>query len=222
MAKRRNYGKIFPLTLEEIKRVVSKLKKNRKGCWIWEGTKRGAYGRIGLRGERWMAHRIAHQLFGGKVGEDEVVDHLCRNRPCCNPEHLEAVKDKTNVKRGEIARGAKHYKRKKKYCKFGHELAGENLAWETYKGRKRRVCKKCRRRRLQWSRLAKRTGQRVKALTDENVVVMEIEEYARWLAERGGGQRVQTEVRSLKSEGKRKPGSRGVRGGRRGKHGERA
>jgi hypothetical protein len=147
MSKKRNYREIFPLTKEEIKKLVGHLQKNRKGCWLWKSDGySGGYGRITLRGRVWMAHRIAYEFFVGRIRKGYVVDHLCRVPACCNPDHLEAVTNSTNTLRGAIPRGDRHYKRKKTHCKYGHPFSGDNLTWEKSRGRLKRVCRVCRNR----------------------------------------------------------------------------
>ncbi len=48
-----------------------------------------------------MAHRVAYQLMIGQIGQGLVLDHLCKNRRCCNPEHLEPVTIRENTLRGD-------------------------------------------------------------------------------------------------------------------------
>lgn len=72
------------------------------GCWLWQGElNRNGYGRVWVNGKRYMAHRLAYQMLIGEIGEGLVLDHLCRNRNCCNPLHLEPVTVKVNTHRGE-------------------------------------------------------------------------------------------------------------------------
>lgn len=71
------------------------------GCWEWQGAVMGGgYGAIKVEGRRVPAHRFAYELLVGPIGEGLEIDHLCRNRSCVNPEHLEPVTRSVNVKRG--------------------------------------------------------------------------------------------------------------------------
>lgn len=72
------------------------------GCWIWLGEEnRNGYGRFKRRGKKIMAHKYYFQLFKGPIQRGLVLDHLCRNRACVNPEHLEPVTVQVNTLRGE-------------------------------------------------------------------------------------------------------------------------
>ncbi len=84
----------------------SKVEKS-DGCWIWKGhiSDRG-YGRYRFGGRncrRQMVHMIAYTLTKGTVPPELELDHVCRNKICVNPNHLEAVTHKENVCRGNIA-----------------------------------------------------------------------------------------------------------------------
>lgn len=78
------------------------------GCWAWTGTKnQNGYGHTAhgpLR--RNLVHRFVFQLLVGPVPEGLELDHLCRVRHCCNPEHLEPVTHRENVLRAFAARKA--------------------------------------------------------------------------------------------------------------------
>lgn len=71
-------------------------------CWLWQGQQnRNGYGRIKIQGRWLMVHRVSYELHIGPIPEGLVLDHLCRNRLCCNPQHLEAVTVRENTLRGE-------------------------------------------------------------------------------------------------------------------------
>lgn len=107
------------------------------GCWIWMGTiSRDGYGKIMATGRknRWV-HRVSYELEHGPISDGLVIDHLCRNRLCANPKHLEAVTPLVNVRRGLATQTS---------CQRGHPLSGENLY---LKVRVERVCRTCKHRR---------------------------------------------------------------------------
>lgn len=87
------------------KRFLSKIKKT-DSCWEWTAyIHPGGYGRFGVtiapKSKKIVyAHRFSYELFNGDIPEGKVIDHLCRNRSCVNPEHLELVDTYTNNIRG--------------------------------------------------------------------------------------------------------------------------
>jgi hypothetical protein len=119
-----------PRTAAFFKRAV---RNDEGGCWPWLGahTKAG-YGVLSVKRERVYAHRYAYTLFKGPIPEGLQLDHLCRNRGCCNPEHLEAVTRRENILRG-VAPAAQHAK--KTHCPKGH-------AYDRVR-RGQRECKRC-------------------------------------------------------------------------------
>ena len=76
------------------------------GCWIWtRSTNRNGYGRVVRRVDgrcrTFLVHRLVYEAVVGTIPDGAVLDHLCRNRRCANPEHLEAVSVRTNTLRGD-------------------------------------------------------------------------------------------------------------------------
>lgn len=85
-------------------RFLTKIQPADNGCWIWTGASlaRG-YGSFKARGRSHLAHRWSYEAVHGPVPEGLVLDHLCCNPPCVNPEHLEAVTQRVNVIRAVIS-----------------------------------------------------------------------------------------------------------------------
>lgn len=77
-------------------------------CWDWHSTRtKTGYGVFTLvRGRAIVAHRFAYQQMVGEIPEGLELDHLCRNRACVNPAHLEPVTHDENIRRGALARAA--------------------------------------------------------------------------------------------------------------------
>lgn len=99
--KKRNTGNRFKIEPLENKYVVDK----NTGCWIWiRGGWKSGYAGFTKNNKHYRAHRYLYEIYKGKIEKGMVIDHLCRNRKCVNPDHLEAVSIKENVRRGLSAK----------------------------------------------------------------------------------------------------------------------
>lgn len=70
-------------------------------CWAWTGAHHvEGYGEFQMDGRRLRAHRVAWEWAHGPIPVGLEPDHLCRNRACVNPDHLELVTHRVNILRG--------------------------------------------------------------------------------------------------------------------------
>jgi hypothetical protein len=98
------------------------------GCWISPiGLDRRGYSRIAYKGRLAPAHRIAYRLLVGPIPEGLEIDHLCRNKACVNPAHLEPVTGAENRRRAMALRAVNPSGYlAKTHCLHGHEMTAEN------------------------------------------------------------------------------------------------
>ena len=118
-------------------RILKALKYNpQTQCWEYlNKPDHDGYARPVLNGKKVRLHRVINN-----TPEGLVTDHLCKNRLCVNPAHLETVTNHENIKRGNTGKNKKG--KFKDVCKNGHLLSGENL-YITPQGR--RYCRTCNR-----------------------------------------------------------------------------
>lgn len=128
-------------------RLREKTQEIDSGCWEWTGNiMPNGYGvlAIGRRslGERKTvyAHRVSYEFHRGPIPHGLDLDHLCRNRRCINPDHLEPVTRQENVLRGVGPRKASEYFAQITHCKHGHAFDEINTSPRKEGGRK---CRKC-------------------------------------------------------------------------------
>lgn len=110
------------------------------GCWSWLAAKNAyGYGTMSLAGKTEYGHRLSYEHFVGPIDGLEL-GHLCRNRACVNPAHLERVSHAVNVLRGN---GPTAWNKRKTHCVHGHEYTAENTSRHG-SGRRCRACKNAR------------------------------------------------------------------------------
>lgn len=117
-------------------------------CWEWIGAiSTGGYGRFFADGKPRQAHSVAMLIYRGvslrvnKAGSGLNWDHLCRNRKCVNPSHLELVTCKENRNRGKASEVLAAMNKAKTHCPRGHEYAGSNLYVHPNGARGCRTCR---------------------------------------------------------------------------------
>lgn len=125
------------------------------GCLQWIGAEDwDGYGRFYIGDSKEVrAHRWSYEYHVGPIPVGLVIDHLCRNKLCVNPNHLEAVTDRVNVLRG-VGPSALHAK--KTHCPAGHPYAGDNLY--IHEPSNMRRCRTCQREQVRARRAKKKAA----------------------------------------------------------------
>lgn len=125
-------------------------------CWIWTASVApNGYGMFWIGDDNRGAHCVSYEFVKGSIPEGLELDHLCRVRACCNPDHLEAVTHQENVRRGLLWLGD--------YCGKGHEFTEANTYTQSNGSR---GCLECLRR-LRREGYHRRNAQRMDAADEE-------------------------------------------------------
>lgn len=108
------------------------------GCWEWQGYvgSRG-YGKFWGGSRDYLSHRWIYEYYNDKIPKGLTIDHLCRNRLCCNPAHLEVVTNRENILRGI---GIPAQNARKTHCPKGHGYTPENTYVDPRNCRHCRIC----------------------------------------------------------------------------------
>lgn len=125
--------------MTDIDKFWKRVDKKDSGCWEWTG--KICYYGYGIfyqspPDKRLRAHRYSYELHKGPINKGLHIDHLCRNRKCVNPNHLEAVTRKENILRGNAPSALNA---RKTHCLRGHPYLGKNLV-VAKRGRLCRIC----------------------------------------------------------------------------------
>jgi len=139
-------------------KFLSVLKVQEDGCWIWPGKSDGSgYGVIHHNGKNLRTHKYSYTVVFGRVVTKEVLHHICHNKLCVNPDHLE---DLTHSEHTFVTPGTPSYNnRLKTHCIRGHEFSPENTYIRQLKNTTGRVCRKCTTIRQQAQDARKKHGQ---------------------------------------------------------------
>lgn len=116
--------------------IYSRAVEDSAGCWVWQGWKDNGYGRIRSKGQVYKVHRVSYEYLVHEIPDGLVIDHLCSNRSCINPYHMEPVTQAINA-----ARVDQTPKMNGTHCGNQHPLDIDNVYM--YQGL--RKCKTCRR-----------------------------------------------------------------------------
>jgi hypothetical protein len=125
----------------ELERFLALTEKT-ETCWNWTGFRDAGYGRFHVADEQ-RAHRWSYKHFVGPIPKGLVLDHVCRNRGCVNPEHLRVVTTKENTF-APGSRAPAKANAQKTHCPKGHEYTPENIGSNGLGGRACLACRKLR------------------------------------------------------------------------------
>lgn len=136
--------KSYKLDDKDIIRFISKISVDTNtGCWIPLLKKRkDGYTVFSVKSRyEYLGHRLSFSIFNSDLVSGLVIDHICRNKSCCNPDHLRQVTQEVNAVENTISKIA--MQKKKTHCNNGHSLSGSNLRIEKRSLGRHGVCRRC-------------------------------------------------------------------------------
>lgn len=143
----RRYKPIPQFTQPELDRFWERVEVHQPaGCWQWRGQVRKSDGYAVAHFHRlgtFQAYRVSYSLLIGPIPEGMTLDHLCRNRSCVNPDHLQVIDSVTNALRGY---GTSAMNKRRTHCIYGHPFTPENT-YVTPGRHRMRTCRICAKRR---------------------------------------------------------------------------
>lgn len=129
-------------TIRNLELIAEKVTRTPDGCWEYGGARSNGYAKCQIKRVNYRVHRLLKSIVDGRsVAPTLELDHLCRNRACINPDHLEAVSNGVNV-----------YRARQGMCMAGkHKMTDENAYVQPSNGI--RCCRECRDTRMRkWRR----------------------------------------------------------------------
>jgi hypothetical protein len=139
------------MTTDGFPRLLDRVTAGRNGCVVFTGALEGGYSRVYHFGKRVLGHRLAYERRVGPIPAGLQLDHLCRNRACVNPSHLEPVTNRENTLRGDLPSVNRERCAASVSCIRGHEWGAGDF---TITKRGTRRCRACDRVRQQERRAA--------------------------------------------------------------------
>lgn len=157
----------FAVLPDEHRFALMVIRDLESGCWLWTGATTGGYGKFTYRRRAARAHRVSYELHRGRLAGDVHLDHLCLNKRCVNPDHLDPVTQQENTRRWAVTIT---------HCPQGHPYDEANTYVRSTRLRGKRECRTCSAASSIRARASKRTsapgaGRKIK-LSDEDIVEM--------------------------------------------------